>query len=274
MSSSGPRQAPLVVVRGLGDVGSATAHVLFGAGYAVVLHDDPAPATSRRRMAFADAAFDGRAVLDGLVAHLALDRLAVEDILREGRDIPVVTWSLRRLLRALRPAVLVDARMRKRARAEPQKGLAPLTIGLGPGFVAGVTADVVVETARGGRLGAAITTGESLPFTGVPGEIGGYGKERFVYAPAAGVFRTRLDVGATVARGQTVATLDGTPVVAPLDGVLRGIVHDGVAVAQGAKIVEVDPRGADAVVTGLGERPRAIAEAVLAVIREWDSKRA
>jgi 2-polyprenyl-6-methoxyphenol hydroxylase-like FAD-dependent oxidoreductase len=44
-----------VLVRGAGDVGSAVATVLFRAGYAVALHDEPAPAAPRRGMAFADA---------------------------------------------------------------------------------------------------------------------------------------------------------------------------------------------------------------------------
>ena len=57
-----------VLVRGVGDVGSAVAAVLFRAGYAVALHDAPAPAAPRRGMAFADAVFDGAAVLDGLTA--------------------------------------------------------------------------------------------------------------------------------------------------------------------------------------------------------------
>jgi hypothetical protein len=44
-----------VVVRGVGDVGSAVAHRLFVEGYAVVIHDGPTPTTTRRGMAFADA---------------------------------------------------------------------------------------------------------------------------------------------------------------------------------------------------------------------------
>ena len=31
----------VVIVRGLGDIGSAVAHLLFREGYGVVLHDDP-----------------------------------------------------------------------------------------------------------------------------------------------------------------------------------------------------------------------------------------
>ena len=55
-----------MLVRGAGDVGSAVAVVLYRAGYAVALHDDPTTTTPRRGMAFADAVFDGSATLDGL----------------------------------------------------------------------------------------------------------------------------------------------------------------------------------------------------------------
>ena len=37
-------------------------------GYSVVLHDDPKPPSTRRGMAFADAIFDGQAVLEGVRA--------------------------------------------------------------------------------------------------------------------------------------------------------------------------------------------------------------
>jgi hypothetical protein len=63
-----------VLVRGVGDVGSAVAAVLFRAGYAVALHDEPAPAAPRRGMAFADAVFDGVARLDGLDSSATSDR--------------------------------------------------------------------------------------------------------------------------------------------------------------------------------------------------------
>jgi xanthine dehydrogenase accessory factor len=62
----------------------------------------------------------------------------------------------------------------------------------------------------------------------------------------------------------TVAQVDATP----LTGILRGLTHDGVPVAERTKTIEVDPRGQDATVTGLGERPARIAEGVLRVVRE------
>jgi xanthine dehydrogenase accessory factor len=43
----------LCLVRGVGDIGSAVAHLVFREGYAVVLHDEPAPTTTKRGMAFA-----------------------------------------------------------------------------------------------------------------------------------------------------------------------------------------------------------------------------
>src|SRR6266536_1883816 len=67
--------SPTALVRGVNDVGSAVAHALFRAGYGVVLHDGPSPATSRRGMAFADAVFDGEGILAGVRA-CRLDDLA------------------------------------------------------------------------------------------------------------------------------------------------------------------------------------------------------
>jgi xanthine dehydrogenase accessory factor len=58
----------IVLVRGVGDIGSAVAHHLFRAGYGIVMHDDPQPTTTRRGMAFADAVFDGQATLYGVRA--------------------------------------------------------------------------------------------------------------------------------------------------------------------------------------------------------------
>ena len=58
-------------VRGSGDVGSAIAHTLFKAGYAVMIHDSARPTATRRKMAFCDAIFDGVAMLEGVQARYA-----------------------------------------------------------------------------------------------------------------------------------------------------------------------------------------------------------
>ena len=62
--------------------------------------------------------------------------------------------------------------------------MAPLTIALGPGFEAGKDVDYVVETKRGHYLGKILDKGSAIENTGIPGVIGGYGKERVIHAPA------------------------------------------------------------------------------------------
>jgi hypothetical protein len=150
--------APLVLVRGIGDVGSALAHVLFRHGYAVVIHDGPAPPTAHRRgMAFTDAVFDGSVKLDGIFA-CRIDTLDCIAELASGRlFIPLVVGQSETALAAALWFALVDARMRKRAVPECQRRFAPLTVGLGPGFIAGDAVDVAIETAWGDRLGASST---------------------------------------------------------------------------------------------------------------------
>jgi xanthine dehydrogenase accessory factor len=135
-----------VLVRGVGDVGSAVAVVLFRAGYAVALHDEPAPAARRRGMAFADAVFDGAAVLDGLTALRVDTSAELRDTLTAREVVPVTVVPFSQTLEAANWSAVIDARMRKRAVPEGQRGLAPLTIGLGPNFVAGETVDLAIET--------------------------------------------------------------------------------------------------------------------------------
>jgi xanthine dehydrogenase accessory factor len=259
----------VVLVRGVGDVGSAVANLLFREGYRVVMHDDPQPTTTRRGMAFADAAFDGRAELEGVRAVLARDLEDVRRALDERAAIPVCVRPWGPLLAALGHRILVDARMQKHAPPEVQIGYADLTIGLGPALVAGRHAHVVVETSWDG-LGAVIREGASRPLGGEPRAIAGHARDRYVYAPVEGVFRTKAGIGDMVRAGQKIAEIGPVVVTAPLDGVLRGLTHDGAPVSVGTKVIEVDPRGRVGEVRGIAERPRRIAEGVLSAVREWD----
>jgi xanthine dehydrogenase accessory factor len=112
-----------------------------------------------------------------------------------------------------------------------------------------------------------VCEGATKPLGGEPRAFEGHARDRFVYAPVAGVMRTQAAIAQRVAAGDAVATIDGAPLCAPLDGILRGLVHDGVPVAAGAKVLEVDPRGDLTKVFGIGPRPRRIAEGVLAAMR-------
>lgn len=258
----------VVLIRGSGDIGSAVALRLRQAGHAVVVHDDPRPAHSRRGMAFTDAFFDGAGTLEGQRAKRAR---AVDDVplmLACGHAIAVSDADFDRVAQAVRPDALVDARMRKHAAPESLRGRARVVVGVGPGFVAGENADVVVETAWGEALGAVIRRGATRALEGEPRPLAGHGRDRYVYAPSAGTFRTPLAIGAAVEAGSEVGRLDGAVVRAPLAGILRGLTHDGAAVPAGAKIVEVDPRGDPAAAFGVGERPARIAAGVVAAVEE------
>jgi xanthine dehydrogenase accessory factor len=259
-------------VRGIGDVGSAIAHRLFHEGYAVVIHDTPLPSTTRRGMAFADAVFDGHVVLEGVHAVRAHDLVRVKEALAVRQAIPVYVRDIGPLLAQVRPEILVDARMRKHEAPDVQLGLAHFTVGLGPNLIAGRHADVVIETSWD-RLGHVITAGASLPLGGEPRELGGHARDRYVYAPVDGVFRTKAQIGDVVRRGQEIAEIGSMALIAPLDGVLRGVTRDGVSVAVRTKVVEVDPRGREAEVRGIAERPRRIAAGVLSAVRDWKRER-
>lgn len=170
------------------------------------------------------------------------------------------------IVRLLKPSVLVDARMRKRAEPETQRHLAPLTIGLGPNFIAGATVHLVIETSWEAP-GDVIEDGAARPLSGEPRAIAGHQRDRYVYAPTSGMFRTPYGIGDAVNQGTTIAWIGGAAIDAPLTGVLRGITRDGVPVDTGTKIVEVDPRGEAAMLTGLGERPMLISEGVRKAIQ-------
>ena len=253
---------PLVLVRGAGDVGSAVAHRLFRAGYGVVVVDDPRPAHARRGMAFTDAFHEGTCRLDDLLAKRARDVDDLPPMARCGRAVPVTDAPADLVLGILRPDILVDARMRKRAMPEPQRGLAPLTVGLGPNFVAGEGVDVAVETSWGEALGTVIRRGSPRPLAGDPRPIAGHSRDRYVAAPDDGLFVTTRAIGEAVAPGDEVARIGPHVLVAPLAGILRGLTHEGARVSRGRKVIEVDPRGDPRAAFGIGERPARIASGV------------
>lgn len=263
------KRSPLrVVVRGAGDVGSTVAHRLFLAGHVVTIHESPQPTATRRGMAFADAVFDGQAMLEGVRAVRVDDLSDLSSVLAARTVVPVIINDFAETLEVVRPEVLADARMRKRVSPEVQRGLAPLTIGLGPGFVAGETTDLVVDTSWE-ALGRVVTSGSALPLAGEPRPIGGISRERYVYAPVGGTFHTRRRIGDEVRAGEVIAQIESTPLAAPLAGIIRGLTHDGVPVSVGTKVIEIDPRAVEPVVRGIGERPGRIADGVLGAIERW-----
>ncbi len=255
-----------VIVSGASDIGSTVALRLRALGHAVVLHDAPRPPHPRRGMAFTDAFFEKTCVLEGVLAKRASGAANLGRMLACGGALPVTDAPLAEVLDAVAPDIFIDACLHKHRAPDPVRGLAPLAIGLGPGFVAGDNADLVVETAWGESLGKVIRNGSALDYAGEPRPIGGHGRDRYVYAGRAGTFRTECAIGDRVCEGDEVARIDEMVVVAPLAGILRGLTHDGASVAAGAKVLEVDPRGDPARAFGVGERPDRIAAGIIGAI--------
>jgi xanthine dehydrogenase accessory factor len=261
-----------VLVRGAGDVGSAVAVHLFRAGYAVALHDEPAPPTLRRGMAFVDAIFDGQCLLDGVLARRIDQAGELGLALLERKVVPITTIPFQQAVGIGGWAALVDARLRKRTVPETQRGLAPLTIGLGPNFIARQNVDLAIETSWGDTLGGIIRDGATLPFVGEPRALGGVSRDRFVYAPASGVFEATTSIGAYVVAGDTIAKIGSIDLRVPVTGIVRGLTRSGVEVTATTKVIEIDPRGDPSEAFGLGERPRRIAEGVCRALEEMRAR--
>lgn len=160
---------------------------------------------------------------------------------------------------------MVDAIMAKRNTGARITD-APLVIGLGPGFTAGVDVHAVVETNRGHDLGRVILNGGAEPDTGAPGLIAGYGRERLIRAPADGVFEAGAAIGSLVRAGETLGAVGGCPVTAPIGGALRGLIRDGMAVCRGQKMGDVDPRGRVEYCRTISDKALAIAGGVLEAV--------
>lgn len=264
--------ACLAIIRGGNDVASAVAHRLFSSGYSVVILEAPQPLTVRRGMAYASAVYEGRTTLDGVTAEHAPPLERVLELLSSRAAIPVATGGDEEIIAALKPRVIVDARLRKKERSTSRVTDAPLVIGLGPGFTVAAEAHLVIETNRGPNLGRIITEGEADPYTGEPVEIAGHSKDRYLYAPRPGAFRTPLDLGARVDAGQVVGHVEDEPLTAKVGGIIRGIVKDGLFVQAGAKLVDIDPRGDPNYLSELSRKAWIIASAVLTAIRQYGGK--
>lgn len=268
---------PRVLLLGGGELGSAVAHRLVMAGMRVFVADLANPTCVRRKVCFASAIDGGPSQIEGVAGvRCASAEEALEAAGRAAGEgiVPVMVVSqderdYRGLAVRLAAQVVVDARMLK-CNQGMSRQVAPLVVGLGPGFRAPQDVHVAIETNRGHGLGRVIYDGEPVPDTGVPAEIDGYGEERLLRAPAGGVFRARLTIGQTVSRGETVGRVgDSSQVTASIGGLLRGLVADGTHVRRGQKIGDVDPRGASIDVSTVSDKGRAVAGGVLEAIMTW-----
>ena len=193
---------PRAVVKGAGDLATGVALCLHRAGFAVAMTEISRPSVVRRTVAFAQAVYDGSATVEGTRA-VRVDPAGVEGALAQDLIAVVVAEDPAPVLAVVRPALLVDAIIAKR-NLGTSIGDAPAVVALGPGFMAGHDAHVVIETRRGHDLGRILFEGSAQANTGVPGDIGGYTWQRVVRSPCAGAFRTVAEIGDLVTAGDVL----------------------------------------------------------------------
>lgn len=275
------KKKDLIVVRGAGDLATGTIHRLKKVGFRLLVLEAEHPAAIRRQVALSEAVYAGSARVEDVEAvrmdvDLAEKKNRKELLEQEMERIwkkdgvPVLVDPAGLSIAALRPAVVVDAILAKK-NLGTTKEMAPLVIALGPGFTAGEDVDVVIETKRGHNLGRVIRSGSAVPNTGIPGIIGGYGKERVMHAQAEGILRNVASIGDIVEARAVIAEIEtenGTvPVEASLSGLLRGLIRDGYPVTKGFKIADIDPRQEELQnCFTISDKARCIAGSVLEVI--------
>ena len=234
----------LIIVRGGGDLATGTIYKLKKSGFPVLVLEVPNPSAIRRNVAFCEAVYQGSQRVEDMTCYRADSLQQAQQLLAEGK-LAVLVDPAGESISALKPLAVVDGILAKR-NLGTNRNLAPITVALGPGFVAGEDVDAVIETKRGHNLGRVLWHGTAAPNTGIPGIIGGYGKERVIHCPAKGILRNVKNITDTVSQGDVIAVVEtetGTvPVEATLTGILRGLIRDGYPVTVGFKMADIDPR--------------------------------
>lgn len=254
-----------VIVRGGGDLASGTAYKLFQCGFEVILLECEKPTSIRRYVSFSEAVYHGQASVENVWCVKAESIQEVEKILSD-KKIALLVDPDGKSISKLHPDVVVDAILAKK-NLGTRIDMAKIVIGLGPGFEAGKDVHAVVETKRGHSLGVVYYEGKAIANTGIPGVIGGYGKERVIHAPETGILHCKAKIGDIVENGQCIAMIGNVCVEASLSGVLRGILPDGFSVWKGLKMADIDPRKEQVEnCTTISDKARCIAGGVVEAI--------
>lgn len=233
-----------ILVCGGGDLATGTIYKLCKSGFSVLVTEIAHPSAIRRYVAFSEAVYEKTATVEDMSCTLVQNWEEAYSVMNEGRPALMVDPNCE-ILKEHHPSVVVDAILAKK-NLGTNRSMADCTIALGPGFCAGVDVDYVIETKRGHNLGRVITEGMAAANTGIPGVIGGYGKERVIHAPVAGELFHRAKISDFVQKDQVIAVIhssDGLEEVrASISGILRGLIRDGYPVTKGFKIADIDPR--------------------------------
>lgn len=299
----------LIICRGAGDLATGIIHRLHRAGHRVIALETDYPAAIRRQVSFCEAVYDGSAAVEGVTARLVpaladaetdtetcsgindtpaahivsekWDSSAIEAVLEAG-EVPLLIDQKGESIALLKPDVVVDAIIAKK-NLGTTINMAPLVIGVGPGFTAGQDVHLVIESMRGHNLARIITDGMAQPNTGVPGNIAGFTSERVIHAPAAGYIHDVRKIGDIVQKGDEIARIypdkesydnalsEYVPVNATITGIIRGLIREGYYFRKGFKIADIDPRESE--ITNcftISDKARSIAGSVLEAVSAFE----
>lgn len=311
----------LIICRGAGDLATGIIHRLHRAGHRVIALETDYPAAIRRQVSFCEAVYDGSAAVEGVTARLVpaltdaetyteidaetgteidtetysglndtpaahtasekWDRSAIEAVLEAG-EVPLLIDPTGESIALLKPDVVVDAIIAKK-NLGTTINMAPLVIGVGPGFTAGNDVHLVIESMRGHNLARIITDGMAQPNTGVPGNIAGFTSERVIHAPAAGYIHDVRKIGDIVQKGDEIARIypdkgsfdnelsEYVPVNATITGIIRGLIREGYYFKKGFKIADIDPRESELTnCFTISDKARSIAGSVLEAVSAFE----
>ncbi|WP_306771654.1 selenium-dependent molybdenum cofactor biosynthesis protein YqeB [Agathobacter rectalis] len=299
----------LIICRGAGDLATGIIHRLHRAGHRVIALETDYPAAIRRQVSFCEAVYDGSAAVEGVTARLVpaladaesdtetysgindtpaahivsekWDSSAIEAVLEAG-EVPLLIDQKGESIALLKPDVVVDAIIAKK-NLGTTIDMAPLVIGVGPGYTAGQDVHLVIESMRGHNLARIITDGMAQPNTGVPGNIAGFTSERVIHAPAAGYIHDVRKIGDIVQKGDEIARIypdkesydnalsEYVPVNATITGIIRGLIREGYYFRKGFKIADIDPRESE--ITNcftISDKARSIAGSVLEAVSAFE----
>lgn len=258
-----------IIVRGGGDLATGTIYRLSKSGYPVIILESRKPSAIRRLVSFCQAVYEGSMEVEGMVCTLVESLEEALEKAAPGNPVLLVDEEAA-CLKGYHPDILIDGILAKR-NLGTSRDMAEMTIALGPGFEAGKDVDYVIETKRGHYLGKIIDSGFAIANTGIPGVIGGYGKERVIHAPCSGMFHQRHEIGDWVEAGESIGWIEGehgsVEVCTEIPGVLRGIIQDGFFVTEHFKTADVDPRKESAAYCALiSDKAKCIAGSVLELV--------
>jgi xanthine dehydrogenase accessory factor len=254
----------IILIKGAGDLATGVATRLYRCGYMVVMTEIQNPMMVRRTVSFGEAVYATQVGVEGILARHVTDMHTVHQVLQQG-IIPVLVDPKADCRTELLPVALVDAIMAKK-NINTRITDAPCVLALGPGFAAGIDCHAVIETNRGHSLGRVIYAGSAEPDSGHPGSIDGKTEERILRSPVQGVIEGQAIIGDRVIEGQTLALVNGQPVITQITGILRGLIHSGIFVPAGTKVGDVDPRAEPAHCLLISDKAYAIAGGVLEAI--------